>query len=152
MKETRKSWPRAFPPEICARHRADGYWGEMTLSAMFAETAARAPERLALVDPPNRAAFFEGAPRRFSYREMSREIDRYAAAFRRHGIGAGALVATQLPNISELVIIFLALAKIGAIVSPISIAYRANELRAMTSIVDFDAYLRRTRVKLACQR
>ena len=72
---------------------------------------------------------------------MAREVDRYAAAFRRHGLGPGSLVAVQLPNISEIIVAMLALSKIGAVVSPISIAYRSAELRALTQIVDFDAYL-----------
>ncbi len=130
-----------FPPDICARHRADGYWGEETLTSMFEATARRAPDRLALVDPPNREAIFEGAPRRYDYAALAREIEIYAAAFRRHGLGNGSVVAVQLPNISEIVIAMLALSRIGAIVSPVSIAYRTAELRALSEILDFDAYL-----------
>ncbi|WP_152599423.1 class I adenylate-forming enzyme family protein [Hoeflea sp. BAL378] len=130
-----------FPPHLAARYRASGHWGDVTIPAMFKATYLRAPGRLGLVDPPDRAEVFEGAPRRLTYGEMAAEVDRYAAILQGHGLGPGSLVATQLPNISELVLIYLAVSQIGAVLSPISVAYRGAELRGMAEIADFDAYI-----------
>ena len=124
-----------------ARYRAEGHWGDQTLPAMFAATAARAPDRIGVIDAPNRAEVFEGAPRRMTYAEMQAEIDGYAAALRSHGLGKGSVVAAQLPNIAEMVLIYFAVAKIGAVLSPIATAYRARELAMMSEILRFDAFI-----------
>jgi acyl-CoA synthetase (AMP-forming)/AMP-acid ligase II len=130
-----------FVPDNSKRFRASGHWGDTTIPGMFRDTCERASGRLGLVDPPDRAQVFEGAPRRLTYGEMRREVDRYAALLQSHGLGPGSLVATQLPNISELILIYLAISQIGAVLSPVSVAYRGAELRAMTEIADFDAYI-----------
>ncbi|WP_127108455.1 class I adenylate-forming enzyme family protein [Pararhodobacter zhoushanensis] len=124
-----------------ARFRAEGHWGDVTLPAMFAATCARVPDRLGLVDAPNRAEIFEGAPQRLTYAQMQVEVDRYAAILQARGIGPGSLVATQLPNIAELVLLYLAISQVGAVLSPISMAYRSAELRDLSQVAEFDAYI-----------
>ncbi|MGR3425584.1 MAG: class I adenylate-forming enzyme family protein [Pseudooceanicola nanhaiensis] len=130
-----------FSAQDIARHRADGMWGDATIHALFAETVARVPDRPGLIDPPNRPALDGQAPRRMTYGEMAAEVDQLAEALRAQGLGAGSLVATQLPNIADLVLLYLAIARIGAVLSPISLAYRSAELAAAAKIVDFDAYV-----------
>ncbi len=130
-----------FPPEDITRFRASGHWGDLTIPDMFEATAARAPERLGLVDPPDRAAVFQGKPRRLTYGEMQDEVNRYASVLTGLGLGPGSLIATQLPNVSEMILLYLAISKIGATLSPISVAYRGAELRAMGKIAPFDAYI-----------
>src|SRR5262245_60081205 len=46
-----------------------GIGGRATLDELFQRAAARQPDALALIDPPNRAAFTDGAPRQLSYAE-----------------------------------------------------------------------------------
>ena len=130
-----------FSAEDRAWYRDAGLWGDVTLPEMFAATCARVPDRLALIDPPNRAEVFQGAPRRLTYAQMRAEVDRMAATLQAAGIGPGSLVATQLPNIAETVILYLALSQIGAVLSPISIAYRSAELRDLSGVAEFDAYI-----------
>lgn len=130
-----------FSATDTARFRAEGHWGDVTLSAMFDATCARVPERLGIVDPPNRAEVFQGAPRRLSYGQMRAEVARYAAILRARGLGKGSIIATQLPSIAEMMLIYLAVARIGAVLSPISVAYRSAELRALGEVARFDAYI-----------
>ncbi|MCB1396819.1 MAG: acyl--CoA ligase [Rhodobacter sp.] len=130
-----------------AFYRAQGLWGEETVPGMFAATCARVPDRLALVDAPNRAEVFEGAPRRLTYAQMRAEVDRLAGVLQAQGIRPGSLVATQLPNIVETVLLYLALMQIGAVLSPISIAYRSAELRDLAGVAEFDAYISIARLK-----
>lgn len=130
-----------FPADQAARYRSEGHWGDQTLHDLFAATCARAPQRIGLIDPPDRAQFFEGAPRRLSYAQMEAEIARLAGALRAEGLGAGSIIATQLPSIAEMILIYLAVTRIGAVLSPISLAYRAAELRALAEVADFDAYI-----------
>jgi hypothetical protein len=44
------------------RYRDDGWWGDQTLSDLFFANAAQHPDRLGLVDAPNRADFAFGVP------------------------------------------------------------------------------------------
>ncbi|MBN8290844.1 acyl--CoA ligase [Rhodobacter sp. NTK016B] len=130
-----------FPPEIRARYRDEGHWGDITLPAMFATTCERVPERLGLVDAPNRPQVAGGQIQRLTYAQMRVAVDRYAALLQAHGLGPGSLIATQLPNIAETVLLYLAIGQIGAVLSPISIAYRSGELRDLSKVAGFDAYI-----------
>ena len=130
-----------FPPEDYTRFRAEGHWADVTLPQMFAATVARVPDRLALVDAPNRETLFEGAPKRLTYAQMEAEVARYAAHLQAQGLGQGSLIATQLPNIAETVLLYLAISRIGGVLSPVSMAYRAAELADLSRVAGFDAFI-----------
>jgi acetoacetyl-CoA synthetase len=55
-----------------------------------------------------------GRQKVLSYRELNHEVDRFAAALRAMGIGAGDRVAGLMPNLPETVIAMLAAASLGA--------------------------------------
>jgi non-ribosomal peptide synthetase component E (peptide arylation enzyme) len=57
------------------RYREEGWWGDLTLADMFFANCAKHPERLALVDAPNREAFAFGDPRRLTYAELQAEVE-----------------------------------------------------------------------------
>ncbi len=121
---------------IAARHRIDeyrakGWWGEATVDDRFKANALATPDREAVVDPPNRPAFTDGAPRRLSYRELDRDVDRLSAALLESGVAKDDVVAVQLPNIVELTVAYLACARIGAIITPLPVQYREHELAYM---------------------
>ena len=118
------------------RFREQGWWGEQTLADLFFANAAAHPERIALVDAPNRKDFAFGEPRRLTYAELQAEVERYAAALVAAGIGKDDIIIIQLPNISEFVALYFAAAIIGAIVSPVAVQYRSHELAAMFGIVE----------------
>ena len=136
-----------IPQERAERFRQEGYWGDVTIPGLFRQNLDRNPDAIGLVDAPNRPTFFEGAPRRLTYRQMDSEIALYANTLRAAGLGKGDIIATQLPNIAEMILIYLAISRIGAILSPISMSYRANELRGMQDIVDFAAFIAVTKFK-----
>lgn len=130
-----------FSAELAERYRAEGFWGDLSVPRMFERSVARVPDRVALVDPPNRPSLIGGAPRRYTYSQMDAEVNRFAAALRARGLGRGALIATQLPNMSEMILIYLAALRIGAVLSPVTMAYRAAELAALSDVARFDAYI-----------
>ena len=63
------------PEHLRRQFRARGDWSDTRLFDLFAANAARVPERLAVVDPPNRAALDGREPRRLDYRELSATVD-----------------------------------------------------------------------------
>lgn len=115
-------------PERIAEYTSRGWWGITSLDAEFRANVSRVPGRLAVADPPNRADFAHGEAQRLSYAELDSAIDRLAGTMAGHGIGAGDVVAYQLPNIHEAVVILLACSRIGAVASPILIQFDQHEL------------------------
>src|ERR1700724_4746360 len=55
---------------------------DATLDDLFRAAAARRPDAVALVDPPNRESFTDGAPRRLTYGEADRVISAIAGRLR----------------------------------------------------------------------
>ena len=116
-------------PERVADYTARGWWGERTLVDLFLDDVGRSPDATAVVDPPNRADLAAGVPRRLTWAELKTATDRLAMALLESGVGQDDIVMVQLPNVVELVVVYLACARIGAIISPLPVQFRTHELR-----------------------
>ena len=64
-------------------------------------------------DPDHEAVV--GSDRRLSYRDLDRAVDRAAAALVELGVGRHDVVAVSLPNTTEIVVVFHAVMRVGAI-------------------------------------
>ena len=117
-----------------------GWWGEETLYDFFL-AAAKRPDHLALVDPANRSAITDGEPQRFSYKQLGKCIDFLSDLFFQGGIQENDKVVVQLPNIVELPITYLALARLGAILSPVPVQYGPHELKQTIEKLSPDAFV-----------
>ena len=71
-----------------------------------------------------------GETRKWTYFELSREVNRLAAGLRRLGFQAGSVFVLCLPPLPETVALSLAIAKIGAVQSHVFVGYAAKVLRA----------------------
>ena len=91
-----------------------------TIGANFERTAARFPDRPALVSRHQDV--------RLTYTELDAAVDAAAAGLLRAGIAAGDRVGIWAPNCSEWVVIQYATAKVGAILVNVNPAYRTHEL------------------------
>ena len=109
-------------------HTRAGWWGADTIDTRFRANAAATPDRLAVVDPPNRADIDGRAPRRLTYAELADAADRIATAFLAAGMKKDDVLAVQLPNVVELVAVYLAAWRIGLVVTPAPVQWRAHEL------------------------
>ncbi|WP_370200381.1 AMP-binding protein, partial [Roseibium sp.] len=89
---------KATPESLSTEYHESGAWSDVPLDEMFRRTAAEHPDRLALVDAPDRAAWTGGAPRALSYAEADREIDRLAAFYTTVGLSSDHVVGVQAPN------------------------------------------------------
>ncbi|MGO4382968.1 AMP-binding protein [Specibacter sp. RAF43] len=92
-----------------------------TIGGNFARTAARFPDREALVDTPS--------GRRWSYAQLDGDIDALARGLLAAGVTQGDRVGIWAPNVPEWVLIQYATAKIGAILVNVNPSYRVHELR-----------------------
>ena len=129
------------PPERVAEYRRRGWWRGETVDAVFRKAVAARPDAEALADAPNRQTLVGTAPQRLTYAEADARVDALAQAFAALGVGRGDVVATQLPNLVEGVLAFLACARMGVILSPVAMAYRAHELRQILPAVEPKLYL-----------
>jgi fatty-acyl-CoA synthase len=91
-----------------------------TISQNLAETAARCPDRDALVDVPS--------GRRWTYAEFHRDVRALATGLHRYGVRTGDRVGIWGPNTWEWVLVQYATAELGAVLVNINPAYRPNEL------------------------
>ncbi len=132
---------RPSSPERVAEYRRKGWWRGETVDALFRQNVAVRGAAEALVDPPNRDALVGTAARRLTYAETDEAVDALARAFEGLGVGRGDVVATQLPNLVEGVLALLACARMGAILSPVAMAYRGHELRQILPSVEPKVYL-----------
>ncbi len=126
---------------------ARGWWGTDTLDTLFRAAVARHGEREALVDQPNRSELCDGEALRLTYAELEQHVGAWTQVLTKHGIGKGDIVVAQLPNIAEFVILYLAVARLGAVISPLPVQYGAHELRMASRTVSARAYLTVTRLK-----
>jgi acyl-CoA synthetase (AMP-forming)/AMP-acid ligase II len=106
-----------------------GLWGRQTLHDLLAVNADATPDRDAVIDQPDKQALMGVPPRRLSLRELDRMSSTCARELSRRGIRAGDAVILQLPNTSELIVLYYALSKLGAVIAPIAVQYAAHELR-----------------------
>ncbi|NKS35100.1 AMP-binding protein [Prescottella equi] len=91
-----------------------------TIGDNFDRTVAAHGDRDALID--------RGSGRRWTYRELAREVDALATGLLGAGITKGDRVGIWAPNCAEWTMVQYATAKIGAILVNINPAYRSHEL------------------------
>jgi len=72
----------------------------------------------------------EGAVRLLTYRDLFRQVNQMASALRAAGLGKGDVIGLFMPMVSEIVIAFLAIAKIGAVILPLFSGYGAGAVAA----------------------
>ncbi len=94
---------------------------ELTVGAVTRQFARIEPSKRALLD----------GERSLTYAELDRQADALASALLRQGLQRGEVVCTYLPNSIDYVVVVLAVARSGAIFSPINPRYKAFEVAAM---------------------
>jgi acyl-CoA synthetase (AMP-forming)/AMP-acid ligase II len=129
------------PAHLREAYRSRGDWSGTRLTDLFAANAARVPDRLAVVDPPNRAALDGHEPLRLDYRGLARMVDATTLALADAGLERDDVLVTQLPNVVEYVAVYLAAARLGIILSPVPMQYRRGELEPIVSLTGARALL-----------
>ena len=102
-----------------------GLWRNESLETYLDRWATRRPDKTAIVDGRTR----------HTYAELAQLVERVAYGLRAHGVEAGSTISCQLPNWNECIVLFLAAARLGAVVNPIPPTYRASELRFMLGLL-----------------
>lgn len=114
--------------EISGDTQRDSAGDGTTLDDLFRRAGVRRPEALALIDPPNRESFTDGAPMALSYAQADRAISGFVAYLRRLGLATDKVVALQLPNTVEGVIALLGVMRARLIAAPLPLLWRKQEM------------------------
>ncbi|MHA7833725.1 MAG: AMP-binding protein [Algiphilus sp.] len=114
-------WAVRMNTSLAQQYRTAGYWRDDTIWEAAVAMAERDPNRV--------THHFEDTICKAG--EVVDQARRLAAAMQELGLGQGDVVAFQLPNWFETLIIDLACARMGIVVVPIIPIYRDAELRFM---------------------
>src|SRR6266699_2625775 len=98
--------------------RAAGHWGDDTLVTLIDRWADADPSHLYISDGVGE----------LTYGEFRAQAWNLAAALAERGVKPGDRVAVQLPNWNEFFLIYVACARLGAVMIPIVVVYRAGEV------------------------
>ena len=138
---------RTTDPHRIADLTAQGRWGHKTLHGLLAVNARVRPNSLAVKDQPNRAELTDQSAGALSWVELNRASDHLARSLQAAGIRADDRIIIQLPNIVELVVVYYALSKMGAIASPVPIQYGAYELQSVRKALGATAMISLSRFR-----
>lgn len=95
--------------------------GSFTLGALFAASRSRFPDRLAVIR----------GERAWTYAELDTWATTLVSRLRSLGARKGTRVGIFLPNSVHWVVTALAAARLGAVILPVNLRYRPDELRAL---------------------
>ncbi|MET0277484.1 MAG: class I adenylate-forming enzyme family protein [Pseudorhodoplanes sp.] len=106
---------------------------DATLDVLFRASAAKTPNALALIDPPDIEAVTGKAPQNLTFAQADERIGALARLLREIGIPEGGTVAIQLPNNADSVIALLAVARAGLVPALLPLLWRRAECAAALS-------------------
>ena len=121
----------AWPHDLAARYRRDGYWTGECLSDLVRPWAENDGDRIAVV----------AGERRLSYRQLDLWADRFAAGLHGLGVRQGDRAVVQLPNIPEFAVAVLALFRLGAVPVFALPAHRRSEITHLCATTRAKVYL-----------
>src|SRR3954453_12685493 len=99
-----------------------------TIDVLFRRILARKPDALALLDPINKQRVTGFTAKRLTFAEADRAISALAAHFIEAGLPNNSIIAVQLPNTVELMLIVLAAHRAGLVVAVCPLLWRQAEL------------------------
>jgi hypothetical protein len=120
--------------------------GRSTLDDLFRRIVTRRPDAIALADPPNRASFTDGAPRRLTFAQADRVVSAIAERLHRLGLQTDQIVAIQMANTVDAVLTLLGIVRAGLIATPLPLLWRQPECVAALNRVGAAALIVSNRI------
>ena len=112
--------------EQIQRYTLSGAWPNRLLTDFFDDAVAATPDKTAIID--SRSSI--------NYRELALQVERCARGLLALGLRSGDVMALQLPNWKEFLILHLAATRIGVVSSLITPGSRDRELVPMLKLAD----------------
>ena len=118
-----------------------GAWIEKTLIDYFKEHVTAQPDKVCLVDPPNKKDLMGLEPERLTYKDLDRAVDATAEELLKLGVKRDDILLVQMPNCWELAMLYLAITRVGALISPLPVQWRASELEYIADLTKAVAFI-----------
>ncbi|MBT4489290.1 MAG: acyl--CoA ligase [Rhodospirillaceae bacterium] len=110
-----------FDPERARHYVEQGWWADDTLSGWLAGHVAERGEAPAII---------HGASV-LTYAQLAARVDTLAGGLAGLGLAPGDVIAVQLPNVPEYLISYLAIARLGAVMTTLYMPHRAREFETL---------------------
>ena len=78
---------------------------------------------------------------RLSFSELEAHVEHIAHCLYENGLRKNDKVILQMPNVVEIVLVYLAASRLGLIISPVAIEYGHHELKFIGDIIKPKAYI-----------
>src|SRR5437764_4300953 len=121
--------PRSVLPDLASRYRREGFWTDESLGEVLSARLAARREQTFKMRSDLR-------PWAGTFGDVLDGSRRVAAGLARVGVGAGDVVAFQLPNWIEAALVFYGASLLGAVVAPIVHFYGSKEVRYILDRAD----------------
>ena len=128
-------------PDIISKYVKAGWWGEVTLNSIFASAVKDNPKSLAICDPINRDKMVSGNMLRLSFSELESHVEHVAHCLYVNGLRRNDKIILQMPNVVEIVLVYLAASRLGLIISPVAMEYGHHELKIIGDTIKPKAYI-----------
>lgn len=127
--------------DLIRDYTQSGHWGTQTLLDDLREHVKNIPDQTAIIDPMDKMELLGNPPERPTYAELGRAVDGVATALMNAGIGKDDIVVVQLPNCWELVMLYLAAARAGAVISPLPMQWRSKGAEYVSGLTKAKAFI-----------
>jgi len=128
-------------PESIQKYTEAGVYSDKTLMDYLKSHVQANPDQECFVDPPNRKELNGVDPERVTYAEFDRATDATAEALLALGIGKDDIVMVQLPNTWELAMLYFAIGRTGAVITPSPVLWRSSELMHIAQLTKAKAII-----------
>ncbi len=118
----------AHSPSLIEHYTRLGVWQNETLLDKIIANSNRYPNRIAVIDPPNRQELVGSPAGELDYAALADAVDRVAAQLLIQGLKPGEIVFAQLPNVLELLVLYYAVSRAGGVLSAVPVQWRLHEL------------------------
>jgi len=119
-----------------------------TLCDLFARTAGRTPDALALCDPPNKSRLTGQIASSLTYAEADSAISSLATQMANTGLPAGSIIAVQMANTIEYPLTLLAAWRAGLVVALLPQLWRHAELTQALNRIGARALVVSSRIEI----
>ena len=123
-------------PERIQKLTQAGLWGDKTLCDYLSIQAEKYPNAMAAADQHTREQLTDSPPLRLTFSELDNASDALAIDLLQSGVTFGDRVMLQMPNVVDLMVLYYALSKLGAIASPLPVQYGRHEISSLASTLE----------------
>lgn len=122
--------------EVIAKHSARGHWGRTTLDQLFRQNVRASPDATALRAGHSCTGSCHSGLLELSYRQAEQIVRQLAGGFSKLGFAPGDVIAVQVPNSLEAVLLFLACQRGGYVYSALPLWWRDPDMAPALSRIE----------------